>query len=113
MIGSSKNIKEAILDVCKNGKFVFIDAKIYQLYKRNTASFKDTTVVLFNSEDGLSIENEKGMFIHIPDAFPIRPIGIAKKNMRSSGVRIPPVLIIQSIGRINLKRKNVAGYGCY
>ena len=71
VIGSSKNIKEAILDVCKNGKFVFIDAKIYQLYKRNTASFKDTTVVLFNSEDGLSIENEKGMFIHIPDAFPI------------------------------------------
>lgn len=69
IIGSSQKIKDAILDVCKNGKFIFMDAKIYELYKRNTASFKDTAVVLFGEEDGLSVENENGIFIHIPDAF--------------------------------------------
>ena len=72
IVGSGKNIKQSILDICKNGKLLFMDAAVYGLYKRNTASFKDTTVILFNDEDGFSIENEKGLIIHIPEAFPIK-----------------------------------------
>lgn len=60
------------MDICKNGKLLFMDAAVYGLYKRNTASFKDTTVILFNDEDGFSIENEKGLIIHIPEEFPIK-----------------------------------------
>ena len=52
--------------------YYFMDAAVYGLYKRNTASFKDTTVILFNDEDGFSIENEKGLIIHIPEDFPIK-----------------------------------------
>lgn len=72
IVGSGKNIKQSILDICKNGKLLFMDAAVYGLYKRNTASFKDTTVILFNDEDGFSIENEKGLIIHIPEDFPIK-----------------------------------------
>ena len=72
IVGSGKNIKQSILDICKNGKLLFMDAAVYGLYKRNTASFKDTTVILFNDEDGFSIENEKGLIIHIPEEFPIK-----------------------------------------
>ena len=61
IVGSGKNIKQSILDICKNGKLLFMDAAVYGLYKRNTASFKDTTVILFNDEDGFSIENEKNI----------------------------------------------------
>ncbi|MCD7825823.1 MAG: PIN domain-containing protein [Clostridiaceae bacterium] len=71
VIGSDGRIKEAILDVCKNGKFLFMDFQIYQLYKRNTASFKNTVIVLFDSENGFSIDNENAMLIHIPDKFQI------------------------------------------
>lgn len=72
IVGSGKNIKQSILDICKNGKLLFMDTAVYGLYKRNTASFKDTTVILFNDEDGFSIENEKELIIHIPEAFPIK-----------------------------------------
>ena len=72
IVGSGKNIKQSILDICKNGKLLFMDAAVYGLYKRNTASFKDTTVILFNDEDGFSVENEKGLIIHIPEEFPIK-----------------------------------------
>lgn len=71
IIGSGKKIKSAILEVCKNGKVLFMDANVYGLYKRNTASFKDTTIILFNDSDGFSIENENALIIHIPDPFPI------------------------------------------
>ena len=72
IVGSGKNIKQTILDICKNGKLLFMDAAMYGLYKRNTASFKDTTVILFNDEDGFYIENEKGLIIHISEEFPIK-----------------------------------------
>ena len=71
IIGSGKRIKSAILEVCKNGRVLFMDANVYGLYKRNTASFKDTTIILFNDSDGFLIENEKALIIHIPDSFPI------------------------------------------
>lgn len=71
IIGSSKKIKESILDVCKNGKIVFMNEKIYSQYKRNTASFKDTVLLLFNEDDSFSIDNEKELIIHIPEIFPI------------------------------------------
>lgn len=71
IIGSSKKIKESILDVCKNGRIVFMDEKIYSQYKRNTASFKDTVLLLFNEDNGFSIDNEKELIIHIPGIFPI------------------------------------------
>lgn len=71
IIGSSKKIKESILDVCKNGRIVLMDEKIYSQYKRNTASFKDTILLLFNEDDGFSIDNEKELIIHIPERFPV------------------------------------------
>lgn len=71
IIGSSKKIKESILDVCKNGRIVLMDEKIYSQYKRNTASFKDTVLLLFNEDDGFSIDNEKELIIHVPERFPI------------------------------------------
>lgn len=69
IIGSSKNIKSAILGVCKNGKTLYMDFRIYNLYKRNTSAFKDTTVFLFNDPDGFSIENDKNLFIHLSSDF--------------------------------------------
>lgn len=72
IIGSSGKIKEAILDVCKNGRIVFMDARSYTLYKRNTTSFKDTVLFLFNAGGEFTIENEKGLIIHIPNEFPIK-----------------------------------------
>lgn len=71
VIGSGKSIKSSILDVCKNGKVIFIDANIYELYKRNTASFKDRTVFLFGDDEQFFIENEKGMFISLPGTIPV------------------------------------------
>lgn len=86
IIGSSKKIKESILDVCKNGRIVFMDEKIYSQYKRNTASFKDTVLLLFNEEDGFKIDNEKGLIIHIPGIFPIE--GCAVVNEKGANVSL-------------------------
>lgn len=86
IIGSSKKIKESILDVCKNGKIVFMDEKIYSQYKRNTASFKDTVLLLFNEDDGFSIDNEKELIIHIPEMFPIE--GCVVVNEKGANVSL-------------------------
>lgn len=69
IIGSSKNIKNAILDVCKNGKMLFMDYRIYNLYKRNTTAFKGSTIILFNAPNGFSIENDKNLLIHLSAEF--------------------------------------------
>lgn len=105
IIGSSKKIKESILDVCKNGKIVFMDEKIYCQYKRNTASFKDTVLLLFNEDDGFSIDNEKELIIHIPEIFPIEGcvvvnekganISLCKANYNYNGDVITIPLAIQ------------------
>ena len=86
IIGSSKKIKESILDVCKNGRIVFMDAKIYSQYKRNTASFKDTVLLLFNEDEGFSIDNEKELIIHIPGIFPIE--GCVVVNEKGANVSL-------------------------
>lgn len=86
IIGSSKKIKESILDVCKNGRVVFMDEKIYSQYKRNTASFKDTVLLLFNEDDGFKIDNEKGLLIHIPRIFPVE--GCAVVNEKGANVSL-------------------------
>lgn len=71
IIGSSGKIKQSILEVCKNGRIVFMDEKTYSLYKRNTASFKDKMIILFNEDNGFYIENDKELIVHIPGSFPI------------------------------------------
>lgn len=80
IVGSGKSIKQSILDICKNGKLLFMNAAVYGLYKRNTASFKDTTVILFDDENGFSVENEKGIIIHIPEAFPIKGCAVINEK---------------------------------
>ena len=86
ILGSSKKIKESILDVCKNGRIVFMDEKIYSQYKRNTASFKDTSLFLFNEEDGFHVDNEKELIIHIPGTFPIE--GCVVVNEKGANVSL-------------------------
>ena len=71
VIGSGKNIRSAILDVCQNGKVIFIDADIFDLYKRNTTKFKDRTVFLVGTDEKFFVENEKGMFISLPGTIPV------------------------------------------
>jgi len=86
IIGSSKKIKESILDVCKNGRIVFMDEKIYSQYKRNTASFKDTVLLLFNEDGSLSIDNENELIIHIPAIFPVE--GCVVVNEKGANVSL-------------------------
>ena len=86
IIGSGKSIKSAILDVCKNGKVIFINADIYELYKRNTASFKDRTIFLFGDEGKYIIDNEKGLFITLPGILPVE--GCAVVNEKGESVSL-------------------------
>lgn len=86
IIGSSKKIKESILEVCKNGRIVFMDEEIYSQYKRNMASFKDTILLLFNQNNGFSIDNEKELIIHIPKNFPIE--GCVVVNEKGANVSL-------------------------
>lgn len=86
VIGSGKNIKSAVLDVCKNGKVIFIDTDVYELYKRNTASFKDRIVFLFGEEEKFFVENEKGLFISLPGSLPIE--GCAVVNEKGESVSL-------------------------
>lgn len=80
IVGSGKNIKSSILNICKNGKLLFMDATVYELYKQNTAWFKDTTIILFNDEEDLFIENEKEIIVHIPDSFPIKGCAVINEK---------------------------------
>lgn len=80
IIGSGKNLKYSILEVCKNGKVLFMDARVYALYKRNTASFKETTIFLFHDEDGFSVDNEKSLIIRIPDSFPVEDCAVINEK---------------------------------
>lgn len=72
IIGSGKAMKAAFLNVCKNGKVLFIDSKFYNLFKRNTASFKGKTLFLFNSQEGFAIktiDKDNTLFVQLPDPF--------------------------------------------
>ena len=69
IIGSGKALKTSFLDVCKNGKILFIESRFYNIFKRNTASFKDKTIILFKDKDGFSIENDKQVVVHISEGF--------------------------------------------
>ena len=71
IVGSGKALKTSFLDVCKNGKILFIESRFYNIFKRNTASFKDRTIILFNDKEGFSIENDKQTIVHISDGFSI------------------------------------------
>ncbi len=84
IVGSGKNIKVSILDICRNGKVLLMDADIYELYKRNIASFKETTIILFNDKDGFSIDSKKGLTVHIPDVFSVN--GCAVINEKGSHI---------------------------
>lgn len=83
VIGSGKNIKSAVLDVCKNGKVIFIDTDVYELYKKNMASFKDRTVFLFGKEEKFFIDNEKGLFIFLPGTLPVEGCAVVNEKGES------------------------------
>ena len=59
---------------------------IYELYKRNTASFKDRIVFLFGKEEKFFIENEKGLFIFLPGTLPVE--GCAVINEKNESVSL-------------------------
>lgn len=71
VIGAGKSLKTAFLNVCKNGKILFIEARFYNMFKRNTASFKEKTLVLFGGNDGFTVEKDKLLIIQIPEPFSI------------------------------------------
>lgn len=71
VLGSGKSLKTAFLNVCKNGRVLFIETRFYNMFKRNTASFKDKTLILFGCKDGFSIEKDKLLVIRVPDSFSI------------------------------------------
>lgn len=83
IIGSGKAMKTAFLNVCKNGRVLFIEAGFYNMFKRNTTSFKEKTLILFNSHEEFKIatvEKDKILIIHLPEEFP--NIGCAVINDR-------------------------------
>ena len=84
IIGSGKNLKSEFLNVCKNGRILFIDAAYYNVFKRNTAAFKNKILILFNDNDGFTIENDNKVIIRIKDGFPI--IGCAALNDKGEHV---------------------------
>ena len=86
VIGSGKSIKSAVLDVCKNGKVIFIDTDVYELYKRNTSSFKERTVFIVGEEENFFIKNEKGLFISLPAKLPVE--GCAVVNEKGESVSL-------------------------
>lgn len=71
VIGSGKSLKSAFLNVCKNGRVLFAEARFYNMFKRNTSAFKDKTLVLFGSKEDLTVENDKLLIVQIPDQFTI------------------------------------------
>ena len=83
VIGSGKIIKSSILDICKNGKAIFIDAHIYELYKRNTASFKECTVFLLGDGEQFLIKDEKGLLITLPGSMPVEGCVVANEKGES------------------------------
>ena len=115
IIGSGKNINDSILDVARNSKILFMDSKVYDLYKRNTSAFKGTIVLLWNCDE-FSISNDKVTIIKIPAIFPMPEcaalnekgmhVCIAKKNCiyENHSVTIP---IAYEDRRLN-KRNKVA-----
>jgi len=80
VIGTGAKVKEAILEVCKNGRIIFIDDKIYKSYKKNMTAFKGKTIIIFNS-DKFFIEKEDATIIKIPFAFSVAEcVVINEKN---------------------------------
>lgn len=79
IIGSGRNIKNSVLEVAKNGKFLFMNAKVYDVYKRNTSAFKDTIVVLWGSEE-FSMSTDKATIINLPFEFPIKECAVLNEK---------------------------------
>lgn len=71
IIGSGKTLKSEFLNICKNGRILFIDSTYFNVFKRNTASFKNKTLILYNDKSGFSVENNNMVIIRISDNFPI------------------------------------------
>ena len=71
VIGSGNYIKQGVLDICKNGHLLFMNADYYDRYKRNTSYFADKTIILFNSKSDFSIDATKSLIIRIPEKFPV------------------------------------------
>lgn len=91
IIGSGEYIKNSILNVCKNGKLIAIDAQFYKLYKNNTTAFEDKVVLIFGAGTKVTIEENfsRGKIwtnVYIPIPFNIT--GCVAINNRQAHVEL-------------------------
>ena len=50
VIGAGNRVKNAILDVCRNGNTILIDTDVYKIVKANKTAFNGKTVIFTNAE---------------------------------------------------------------
>lgn len=82
--GSGKKMKEAFLDVSRNGSVIGIDGEIYSLYKQTTSAFKQKTLFMWNSNElGVEKGNES-TFIMLP--FEYKVAGCAALNEKNESI---------------------------
>lgn len=79
--GSGKKMKEAILDVGRNGSVVGFDKDTYSLYKQTTSAFRQRTIFLWNSKEFSTEKGNESTFILLPFAFTVAGcVAINEKN---------------------------------
>ncbi len=68
IIGSGNRIKRAILNVCKNGEIIVMDANVYKIVSANASAFRDKIVIFYNAES-FRIERDEFLKIQLPVSF--------------------------------------------
>lgn len=81
IFGSGKKMKEAFLDVSRNGSVIGMEGEAYSWYKQTTSAFKHRTIFLWNSKElGIEKGNES-TFVQLPFQFEVAGcVAVNEKN---------------------------------
>ena len=124
IIGSGLNIKQAVQEICKNSKVLFIHSSIYDAYKKNTTFFKDKIVVVYDEDKNIQIEikqkkKEVTKFIYVPDKPQIdgvvimnekeESLSICKAEWEYKGKKITVPVAIED-NRMEIKNKMLSSW---